>query len=313
MDPVSNPLDVARLITTPRAPTTTATITRAVTTEADRPGALFELMWTSVGARNKKGQGVAGQRGGMATVAVLAEPPLEGHVLPDLCRAGPLSESEAARLYSAMLGDVCRAVQHGGADLLVNYRDPDQVPGDVDSERSLRELLDGVLKSPGEARYEVQVGETFAGRAGNTVTHLLERESVDTAAVVEPTAPFLAREQIGSAAMKLRSSEVVLGPTTDGRVYYAGFAEPIDFTDAYASPAIETLTGRARDADLDVDFLPMLPVVETTDDLLTALAQLSARERAGRIVPDRTAGVVDDLGLAVTEDDGALQVTRSDR
>jgi glycosyltransferase A (GT-A) superfamily protein (DUF2064 family) len=247
----------------------------------------------------------------MATVAVLAEPPVEGHVLPDLFGSGPISESEAARLYSAMLGDVCRAVQHGGADLLVNYRDSDQVPGDVDSEGRLRELLDGALESPGEARYEVQVGETFAGRAGNTVTHLLERESVDTAAVVGPTVPFLAREQIGSAAMKLRSSDVVLGPTTDGRVYYAGFAESIDFADAYAPPAVGTLTDRARDAGLDVDFLPMMPVVETVDDLVTALAQLSARDRAGRIVPARTAVVVDDLGLAVTEAGDELQVTRS--
>ena len=54
----------------------------------------------------------------MATVAVLADPPVEEHVLPDLCETGPLSESEAVRLYSAMVGDVCRAVQHGGPTCL---------------------------------------------------------------------------------------------------------------------------------------------------------------------------------------------------
>jgi hypothetical protein len=247
----------------------------------------------------------------MATVAVLADPPVEGLVLPELAAGAPLSETEAVRLYSAMLVDVCRAIQHGGGDLLVNYRDPEQVPGDVDSERRLREVVADSLDKPEEARYEVQVGETFAGRAGNTVTHLLDRESEDTVAVVEPTAAFLGREEIGTAAMKLRSSEVVLGPTTAGGVYYAGFAAPIDFGDAYAPPAIETLTTRARGADLGVDFLPMLPVVGPGADFGTALAQLRARDRAGHIVPERTASVVDDLGLATRADEDGLWVARS--
>jgi 2-phospho-L-lactate guanylyltransferase (CobY/MobA/RfbA family) len=256
----------------------------------------------------------------MATVAVLADPPVEGVVLPDVVAGTPLTETEAARLYRAMLVDVCRAVQRGGADLLVNYRDPDQVgsadpdqevPGgaDVDSEQRLRETLDGALGGEA-ARYEVQVGETFAGRAGNTVTHLLEREDEDTVAVVEPTAAFLGREQIGTAAMKLRSSEVVLGPTTGGRVYYAGFAAPVDFTDAYAPPAVETLTRRAREADLDVDFLPMLPVVEQGSDLTTALPGLRARQQAGRNHPERTAAVLDDLGVGVEAGEAGLTVTR---
>jgi 2-phospho-L-lactate guanylyltransferase (CobY/MobA/RfbA family) len=247
----------------------------------------------------------------MATVAVLADPPIEGFVLPGLVADTPLSPDEASRLYGAMLVDVCRAVQHGGADLLVNYRDPDQVPGDVDSEGRLRDLLSGALEAPSEARYEVQVGETFAGRAGNTVTHLLDREDEDTVAVVEPTAAFLGRQQIGTAAMKLRSSEVVLGPTAGGRLYYAGFAAPVEFTDAWARPAVETLAGRAREADLGVDFLPMSPVVETADDLASALAQLRARRRADRLVPARTAALVEELGLVPEAGDGGLSVGRS--
>jgi hypothetical protein len=248
----------------------------------------------------------------MATVAVLADPPVEGVVLRDIVAGTPLTDGDAARLYSAMLVDVCRAVQDGGGDLLVNYRDSDQVAGDVDSEQRLRETLDGELDDAGSARYEVQVGETRSGRAGNTVTHLLEAEGESTVAVVEPTAAFLGREQIGTAAMKLRSSEVVLGPTTDGRVYYAGFGAPIDFADAYAPPAIETLTRRAREADLDVDFLSMLPVVERGADLPTALSQLRARQRAGRNLPARTAAVVEELGMGVEVDGTELSVIVSD-
>lgn len=250
----------------------------------------------------------------MATVAVLADPPVEGFVLPELAAETPLSAADAARLYGAMIVDVCRAVEHGGADLLVNYRDPEQVPGDVDSETRLRDLLEGELESPADARFEVQVGETFAGRAGNTVTHLIKQEDEPTVAVVDPSAAFLGREQIGRAAMKLRSSDVVLGPAAGGRIYYAGFAESIDFAGAYAPPAVATLTDRAREASLDVDFLPRLPVVETAADLADALATLRARRHAGRRVPKRTAEAVDELGIAVeTAEEGLTVAHTSDR
>lgn len=245
----------------------------------------------------------------MTTVAVLADPPRSGAVLTELATTSPLDESEAADVYAAMLTDVCRAVERSGADLLVNYRPSEQVAADVDDvEAELRAGLDAELAD--DPRYEVQVGSTFAGRVGNTVTHLLDSEGVQTAAVVEPTAAFLDRSAVDGAAMKLRSNEVVLGPASGGRVYYAGFAAPVDFDDAFALPAIETLTGRGRDAGHDVDFLSHRPVVETGDDLVTALATVRARQRADRPVPERTAAALDDLGLTLVERDGELTLSR---
>jgi glycosyltransferase A (GT-A) superfamily protein (DUF2064 family) len=246
----------------------------------------------------------------MATVAVLADPPVEGVVLSEIVDGTPLNAAEAAELYTAMLTDVCRAVQASGADLLVNYRDSEQISGDVASEQALRDALGDSLDEPGTARYERQVGETFAGRAGNTVTHLLETENQQSVVVVEPTTPFLGRQQIGSAAMKIRNSDVVLGPTTDGRVYFAGFSAAIDFDDAYAPPALETLTDRARDADLSVDFLPQETVVETPRDLAEAVTRIRSLLRAGRNVPVETATVVDDLGLYADSDGDGLTVAR---
>ena len=236
----------------------------------------------------------------MTTVAVFADPPVEGFVLPELV-AGPLDESEATALYAGMLADVCRAVEASGAELLVNYRPAEQVPDSVDPETVLREQLDEALTEPNSARYEVQVGSSFAARVGNTVTHLLDREGVKTVAAVKPTAGLLTRQQIDSAAMKLRSSEVVLGPASDGRVYYAGFADPVDFEDAYATPTVETLVDRATDADLGADFLPTLPVVETPADLRTVVPLLRARYRADRVVPPRTTALIEELGLRVQE------------
>jgi hypothetical protein len=245
----------------------------------------------------------------MTTVTVLADPPVEGFVLQDL--AGDLlDDAEAAKLYEAMLLDVCRAVEISGAELLVNYRPSEQVPDGVDPETAVREPVTEALDSPDNARFEVQVGSTFAGRVGNTVTHLLNREDVATVAAVEPTAALLNRQLIDSAAMKLRSSGVVLGPAEGGRVYYAGFGEPIDFEDSYATPSVETIGERAADAGLDVDFLPSTPVLEAQADLKTAVPLLRARNRAGRAIPKRTTAFLNDLGVRVIDDDGEPTVVR---
>ena len=250
----------------------------------------------------------------MTTVAVLADPPRPGLVLSTLAEQTPLTQSDAADLYAAMLRDACRAVERSGGELLVNYRADDDLPaefaGDQESEAEVRAIVRPALEHPDDARFEVQVGSTFAGRVGNTVTHLLDKEGVNTAAAVEPTAPFLARQVIDNAAMKLRRHEVVLGPAGDGRVYYAGFAEPVDFENVYTPPAVRTLTDRALDADHAVDFLPMQPVLETRSDLVTVLSQIQARQRAGQQVPEHTTAFFEDVGLDVEDGDDGLTLVQ---
>ncbi|MFB6102576.1 MAG: hypothetical protein ABEJ73_08425 [Haloplanus sp.] len=243
----------------------------------------------------------------MTTIAVLAEPPREGLVATDLAATTPLSEAHAAELYAAMLKDVLVAVDRSGGDLLVNYRPDDHLPPehvtDTASEAEVRALAASTLDDLDGVRFEPQVGSTFDARAGNTVTHLLREEAVNSAAVVEGPAPFLTRPLIDNAAMKLRRSEVVLGTSTRGRTYYAGFTDPVDFTDAFDAPEMETLTTRGRTAGHGVDFLPIQPVVETGADLRDALPVLNARVDAERAVPVHTATAVDRLGLRVAYDE----------
>jgi len=107
----------------------------------------------------------------MTVVCVLADPPRPGLVLRDLVETSPLSTEEAAELYAAALRDVCAAAEASGGDLLVNYRPDDaipdaHVPDGADAEREVREAVAPALEAPDDARFEVQVGETFAGRAG---------------------------------------------------------------------------------------------------------------------------------------------------
>lgn len=252
---------------------------------------------------------------GMTTVALLVRPPEPGTVLDRLVDSGAVTAEEAGDLYAAMARDVATAVRASGADLLVNYlpaeaEDPTEPAEDEQSLTAVRSMLASALDDPDAPRYEVQVGSSLSARVGNTVTHLLDREAVQSAAVVRPSAPLVQRRIIDSAAMKLRQSEVVLGPATDGRVSYAAFTEPIDFADAFAQPAVETLTDRGRDAGLDVDYLEMLPVAETAGGFATLVSQLRARRRADLWVPPHTAAVVEDLGLVAPASEDGLTVGR---
>lgn len=248
----------------------------------------------------------------MTDIAVLVDPPREGLVAEALVEGTPLAPDTVLDLYEASVKDTLAAVAGSGGDLIVNYRTEETLPAEHAAEegtaeetiRALAAEALGDAANGDSVRFEPQVGSTFAARAGNTVTHLLREEDATSAAVLRGTAPLLSRTHLDSAAMKLRRSETVLGPAPDGRVHYAGFAEPIDFEDAFAEPAVETLTERAVDAGQDVDYLPMVPVVEAPAGLATTITNVRARARAERAVPKFTAALIDDLGLRARYRDG---------
>lgn len=249
----------------------------------------------------------------MTVNVLVADPPREGLVLPRLVETSPLDEAEAAGLYRAMFQDLVAAAADSGGPTLVNYRPEDLLPGAYTTgesvEAELREYVAEVLppEAAEDVRYEVQVGSTYDARVGNTVTHLLEEEGESSVAVLDPAAPLLGRKDLDGAAMKLRQRDVVLGPGTGGRVHYAAFGEPIDFAGAFTVPELDTLTRRARDAGLDVDFVEEHVTVTTGDDLLSLLVHLRARRAAGRIVPEYTTAYLASLDLRVRDtDDGPV-------
>lgn len=234
----------------------------------------------------------------MTVVALLADPPRRTDELAALEAAGILTADEATECYRAMVADAMAAVASSGGELLVNYPPADEFDGEADPESELRSLAETVLGDVEDVRFEVQVGSTEAARVGNTITHLLETENADTAAILRPEAPLIDRTTIDGAAMKLRRDEVVLGPAPDGRVYYAGFHDPIDFEGALADPSVVTLTERAAEADLGVEFTDVQPIGDRPDGFETLRTLLRARTTAGREVPDRTAAVVEALDAA---------------
>ena len=110
--------------------------------------------------------------------------------------------------------------------------------------------------------------------------------------------------------MKLRSTDVVLAPAPGGRVYFAAFGEPIDFSNCYAPPAFETLVDRTLDAGLDVEFLETKPYLETPADLADILVSVRTRRKAEGLVPPYLAGWAADSGLVVEATGEGLDVTR---
>ncbi|OYR45410.1 DUF2064 domain-containing protein [Halorubrum sp. Hd13] len=250
----------------------------------------------------------------MTVVVVMAQPPREGLVATGIAESTPLSTAEAADLYEALFRDAVLAVDRSGGELLVNYPVDDDLPAehrtDTAPEAELRTLVADTLGGTGDARFERQVGSSFGARAGNTVAHLLREENAHSVAVVTPQAPLLSRTVIDSAAMKLRTNEVVLGPSTRGRTYYAGFTAPIDFDGAFEAPSLPTLAARGRDADRDVEFLESSPSMVDGADLLDAVPLLRARFAAERVVPDYTAAFVHEHGLDVVVEDGEERVVR---
>lgn len=249
----------------------------------------------------------------MTTVAVLADPPIEGVVFDEISETTPLEAGECIDLYEAMLADVARAVEGSGGSLLVNYRPREHLDlaESVSPKTELEAVVAEAVDAPEAVRYEVQVGSSFAARVGNTVTHLLEQESEGSVHVVEPTVPLVTRQAIDSASMKLRRTPVVVGPAPDGRVGYAGFGQSIDFEGAYDTPAVESLVAAGLDAGLDVDFLPAVQPVETAQDLASVVTEIQARAQAGRIHPRATHEWIESVGLRVVEaEDGGVTLDR---
>jgi glycosyltransferase A (GT-A) superfamily protein (DUF2064 family) len=241
----------------------------------------------------------------MTVVVLLADPPRPGLCFPDLAATSPLTESEVAELAAAIAKDTMRAVERSGASLLVNYRPDDLLPEvhrtDAAPEAELRALAADALEDVSDVRFEPQVGSTTSARVGNTVTHLLEEEEIRSVVVLPGNTPFVTRTGIDSAAMKLRSNEVVLGPGARGSVYYAGFTDTLDFTDAMAPPALNTLAELARGEGHDTEFVPTQPTIETGDDLASVVAEIRARVAAGRAVPEFTTALIEEYGLVVDE------------
>jgi hypothetical protein len=115
--------------------------------------------------------------------------------------------------------------------------------------------------------------------------------------VLDGRAPTFDRTDLDGAGMKLRRSEVVIGPAPHGRVAYVGFTEALDLDGLDWPFGLEPLVERATAEGLDIDILSLHPWVGDERDLETVSSHIAARRTATRRVPEHTAATIDELGL----------------
>lgn len=246
------------------------------------------------------------------TVAVaLVDPPREGIVCTELVDHTPLSPADGVTLYEGLLADFFATMAETNVDLLVNYPQADDLPGEstTDPEAEIRAIAGRVLDAAelDRVRFEVQIGSTPSAQIGNAITHLLRDEEETSAAFLDHRVPLLERSVVDQAAISLRRNETVVGPAQDGGVYLAGFRAPIDFTDVLEGRSIERIVSRSVGEAMDVAFVRRREVVDHPRDLKTVVSLLRARREAERAVPKRTMAAIDELGLWVS-DDGEIRV-----
>lgn len=228
----------------------------------------------------------------MTTVIVLADPPVEGVACNELVEQTDLTPSDGLALYEALVADTMATLERSTVDILVNYPQADAIPGDaedIDPKARLRELTANAMTPDRfeEIRFEPQVGGNFSAKAGNAITHLIRDEDAQSATVLDPCVPRLARSIVDEGALKLRRADVVLGPAARGDVYFAGFSDLIDFTDVFETQPIEAVTREAIANDLAVDFLRTREVLSTPADLRGVLTRLNANTLAGKPLPEQ--------------------------
>ncbi len=228
----------------------------------------------------------------MTTVVLLPDPPVEGIACEELVERTGLTTADGLALYRALLADTMVTLERSTIDILVNYPTTEDLPADaeeIDPKAELREIAAKAMEPDRfeEVRFEPQVGSDFSAKAGNAITHLIREEGVQSAAVLRPCVPRLARSIIDEAALKLRRADVVLGPANRGEIYYAGFSDLIDFEGVFDSRPVEEVTRRAVAKNLEVDFLRSREVLGRPEDLNGVLTRLTANTLAGKPVPER--------------------------
>ncbi|AOW79913.1 hypothetical protein HTSR_0723 [Halodesulfurarchaeum formicicum] len=243
----------------------------------------------------------------MTTVVLVADPPVEGIACQRLLEETELTPADGLELYRALLGDTMETLARSTIDILVNYPTAEGLPAGADPEADLREIAAEAMSADrlADVRFEPQVGSNFSAIAGNAITHLVRDEGRQSAAALRPCVPRLARSVVDEATLNLRRDDVILGPAARGDVYFAGFAEPIDFEDAFETRPIEELTRRATEADLDVGFVQQRTVLDSPADFRTVRSRIEADHLAGKPVPERFWNVIQERGIEV--EDGVVQ------
>jgi hypothetical protein len=220
---------------------------------------------------------------GTRSVAVFADWPRPGRVLPRMSPALPAAE--ACRLYQALLADALAAARGSAARrVLVYWAD---VP---EEEREWLRVAPAV-----ETRR--QYGPDPGVRLRDAFTALLEAPG-DRAVIIGTDCPMLDPNAIGRAFAALASVEVALGPALGGGMCLVGLSRPAPaLFEGFAwdgEDVLDGMRGRAAAAGMVPALLEPLERLDTPERLVRLLARAVSPPP---LPPLQTIGALRELGL----------------
>jgi len=122
------------------------------------------------------------------------------------------SPQECAQLHRCFLKDIKKSCESTGRDCFVFY-----------TPHGKENILYPLLGK--DKKYVIQEGNSLGARMYNAIEHVLE-SGYDSCVLIGSDIPELESSDLVNAFESLRSSDVVLGPTTDYGYYLAGMKKP---------------------------------------------------------------------------------------
>lgn len=229
-------------------------------------------------------------------------PPLETpRVISSLSAETSLSETEARELLLSVTKDVVRAVDESGGDLVVigtSATTPaTKEVGWDDPERGTRVLLEQALPDGAEPPVVWRDGSGSPAGLEAILAAAGETAPAASTAVVRTISPLLQRRHIDAAAMRLRTHDVVLGPSTGCRWYLAGISKGFSFDPAGAEAQLTALAVGAAEANGELALLPCLPGIMTASELASVVSILEVSRLTEHAIAPHTRAWLDQTSV----------------
>lgn len=205
------------------------------------------------------------------TLLVVAKKPAPGQTKTRLCP--PLTPAQAADLYECFLRDTLDAMRKvSGVECVIAYQPEDA--------KDYFQLL-----AP-DMSLTHQRGMTLGERLDDLLTEALVGGS-QKAVVMDSDSPTLPVEFLSKAFEKLRETDIVLGPTTDGGYYLIGLKKPqprlLRQVQMSTSHVLSDTLALAETSGLTVSLLPTWYDVDTITDLYRLENELTEMRTDGHV------------------------------
>lgn len=248
----------------------------------------------------------------MTALAVPVPPSDVMRIRDRLVASTPLTFDEVTKLMVATCQDVCHAVAGSGGEAFIVPLEPEtSIPGWTNPS----EITEEIARTATDADNEITVTPTQpVDETGMQRLLDLVRERSDEAslAVVTPVTPLIQRRHVDAAAMRLRTSDVVVGPTSRCGWYFFGVSRETDLTLGPDACALPTITRDVLEAEVSIASIPFLPRMETNEELSTILGLVDLATITDPARAPFTRSWAERTGIQIGVEDGGVQITRTD-